>query len=306
MNRPLRKALLPLLTAIAFTLIGCGTNTPLVPPDTEDILTFGTDESLEVVSWNLRTFPLNQSSLQTIAQIIPQMQVDIIAFQEIMDYASFYELANLIPHYSAYVYSATNSYRLAYLYDTRTIQVNDAYTIYDGQTNPFPRAPYVLDCSFNGHDLIVINNHLKAFGDNYIDESDPWDEEYRRRLACQLLDQYIVQNFPDDKVIVLGDMNDQIAEPPEYNVFQVFLDKPAEYSFADMHIALNPSYNTVSYPPSLSHIDHIMVTNELYYALDHQNSECRVIRIDEYVGSWQNYANQISDHRPLGVKLFLD
>ncbi len=306
MHKPLRYMLLPMLAAIALTLFGCGTNTPLVPPDDESILRFGDDQSLEVVTWNLRTFPLDENSLQTLAQIIPQMQVDIIAFQEIMDYSAFYDLASLIPNYSAYVYDATTTYRLAYLYDTRSIQVNEAYTIFEGQTNPFPRAPYVLDCNWQGRNLIVINNHLKAFGNNHIDETDPWDEEYRRRLACQMLDQYIVQNFSTDKVVVVGDLNDQIAEPVEYNVFQVFLDKPDEYLFADMPIALSPTYNTVSYPSSNSHIDHILVTNELFSALEHPDSACRVIRVDEYLGSWQNYSNNISDHRPLGVKLYLD
>ncbi len=302
MKKSLGYTLLPLLAAIA--LFSCGTNTPLVPGDDESILSFGSDQSLEIVTWNLRTFPLDQASIQTIAQIIPQMRADIIAFQEIMDSSAFHELANLIPNYSAHIYNATSSYRLAYLYDTRVVRVNDVYTIYEGQTNPFPRAPYVLDFDFQGRNFKVINNHLKAYGDNYIDESDPWDEECRRRLACQMLDQYIVENLPNDNVIVVGDMNDQIAEPEEYNVFQVFLGKPEEYRFADMHIALAPTYNNVSYPPYVSHIDHILVTNELFDALDNANSVCRVIRVDEFMGSWQNYFNQISDHRPLGVKLF--
>jgi endonuclease/exonuclease/phosphatase family metal-dependent hydrolase len=302
MNRSLRLTLLPLLAAIA--LFSCGTNTPLVPPEDDAILNFGTDASLEIVTWNLRTFPLDTASIQTIAQIIPQMKADVIAFQEIMDYTAFNELASLIPNYSAHIYTATNTYRLAFLYDTRVIQVNDAYTIFEGDTNPFPRAPYILDFDFQGQNFKVINNHLKAYGNNHIDETDPWDEEYRRRLACQMLDQHITQNLPNDKVIVVGDMNDQIAEPPEYNVFQVFLDKPGEYRFADMPIALAPTYNNVSYPSYVSHIDHIMVTNELFSALDAADSVCRVIRVDEYMGNWQNYSDQISDHRPLGVKLF--
>jgi endonuclease/exonuclease/phosphatase family metal-dependent hydrolase len=304
MIKPLRK-LLPLV-AVILLFTSCGTNTPLVPPDDESVLDFGKEGSLEVITWNLRTFPLNQSSLQTIAQIIPQMKVDVIAFQEIMDASAFDSLADLIPNYAALVYNATNTYRLAYLYDTRTVQVNDVYTIFEGETNPFPRAPYVLDLTFEGKQVYIINNHLKAFGDDYIDESDPWDEEYRRRLACQMLDQYIVDNLSDDRVVVVGDMNDQIAEPPSYNVFQVFLDKPLEYRFADMPIAQNPTYSTVSYPNYVSHIDHILLSNELFGALDHEGSLCKVINVEDYMGSWENYSDQISDHRPLGVRLYLD
>ncbi|MBW6513650.1 MAG: endonuclease/exonuclease/phosphatase family protein [Candidatus Syntrophosphaera sp.] len=296
----------PLLLLFALIIFGCGTNVNLTPPDDVSILHFGSDESLDVVTWNLRTFPLTTSTIQTLAQIVPQMKVDVFAFQEIMDYSAFFALADQIPNYSGYVYNATNSYRLAYLYDTRTIQVNDAYTIFEGQTNPFPRAPYILDFVFQGRDFIVINNHLKAFGDNFIDENDPWDEEYRRRLACQLLDQYVVDNFPEDRVLLVGDFNDQIAEPREYNVFLSFLDKPEEYLFADMAIALAPTYNNVSYPSYLSHIDHIIITNELFAAFERPDSECRVINVEQYMGSWANYSNQISDHRPLGIKLHLD
>lgn len=299
------KAVLPLII-LALFISGCGTNNNITPPDEDGVLSFGTDETFEVITWNLRTFPLTYESIQTISQIIPQMKADVIAFQEIMDVSAFYSLADLIPNYSAYVYNATNSYRLAYLYDTGVVQVDDAYTIYEDEGNPFPRPPYIFECRFAGQDLVIINNHFKAFGDDYIDETDPWDEEYRRRLACQMLDQYIVDNLPDDRVIVVGDLNDQIAEPPEYNVFLSFLDKPEEYLFADLAIALDPSYSNVSYPSYLSHIDHILITNELFDAWGREGSACRTIRVEEYMGSWQNYSDQVSDHRPLGVRLVLD
>lgn len=295
-----------MLGIAAMLLNACGTNTNLTPPDDDDILLFGSDATLEVVTWNLRTFPLSEGSLQTVAQVIREMEADVIAFQEIMDYQAFYDLADLVPHYEALVYDATSSYRLAYLYDSRVVQVVDSYTIFTADTNPFPRAPYILEFIFQGSNYAVINNHLKAYGDNFIDESDPWDEEYRRRLACQMLEQYISENLADDKVIVVGDFNDQIAEPEEYNVFQSFLDKPAEYAFADMGIALNPTYQTVSYPSYLSHIDHVLITNELFSSLEQAGSQCRVINVEEYLGSWQNYADQVSDHRPLGLKLVVN
>ncbi len=306
MNRYLNT--LMVITAIALSLVSCGTNTNLTNNDDHDpqVLLFGTDDSFEAVTWNLRLFPLSQSSIELIAQIIPQFKVDVIAFQEIMDYGSFLQLANLIPHYNGFIYSATNTYRLAYLYDTRTVQVNQEYTIFNGETNPFPRAPYVLEITYQGRDIVLINNHLKAFGDNYIDENDPWDEEYRRRLACQKLDQYISTHFDDRKVIVLGDFNDQIAEPEEYNVFMSFLSKPEEYLFTDMSIALNPTWSTVSYPNSLSHIDHILITNELFDAFAHPESDCKTINVENWLGSWTNYYNQVSDHRPVGVKLYFE
>ncbi len=293
-------------------LAGCGTNTnitnPVDPPDdsTNVVLTFGTPESFDLVTWNLETFPLNNpATSELLAQIVPLMKVDVIAFQEIMNYYDFMALAELIPHYAACVSGLpSDGYRLAYLYDTRTVQVNDQYMIHTNQSNPFPRPPYVLDLTFQGRDIVVIDNHLKAMGDNYIDETDDWDEEVRRRLACQMLDEYITDNLADRRVFVVGDMNDQIAEGPETNVFTAFLDKPEEYLFADMPIAQNPTYSTVSYPSYVSHLDHILLSNELFTPFADPRTVCRVIKVEDWMGSWQNYSNQLSDHRPVGLRLY--
>lgn len=296
----------PLLLAVAALFFtACGTNTNLNPEPPEDLLEFGSEATLDVITWNLRTFPLSDAGLQTIAQIVPKLKADVIALQEIMDYYSLSELDALIPNYNILVYNATSEYRLAYIYDSRSVQADSVYTIYNGQSNPFPRPPYLFEFEWQGRDFTLINNHLKASGDNFIDETDPWDEEYRRRLACQMLDQYIGENLSDRSVILVGDLNDQIAEPPATNVFQVFLDQPEQYLFADMGIALNPSYATVSYPSynPPSHLDHILLTNELFPAWISPGSECRVIRVEDYLGGWQNYHELVSDHRPLGVKL---
>ncbi|HPQ30887.1 MAG TPA: endonuclease/exonuclease/phosphatase family protein [Candidatus Syntrophosphaera thermopropionivorans] len=300
------KKLTLLLMLTIFLLFSCGTNHKLTPPENVNILEFGTESTLEVVTWNLKTFPLNNNTVQTISQIIPQFKVDIIACQEVMDQNAFYQLASAIPQYEALVSNATSSYRLAYLYNKETVQVNEVYPIFIGESNPFPRPPYVLDFNYKGLNFICINNHLKALGDDYIDESDAWDEEVRRRLACQKLDQYITEHFPDRRVIVVGDMNDQIAEPPSTNVFQVFLDKPDEYYFTDYPIALNPTYDNVSYPhySPPSHLDHILITNELFDAFAQADSVCRVIKVEDYMGSWSTYSSIISDHRPLGVRLY--
>ncbi|MDP2173936.1 MAG: hypothetical protein Q8J62_09200, partial [Candidatus Cloacimonadaceae bacterium] len=156
-----------LVLVMLLLAVSCGTNTKLTNPDDQDVLLFGSDDSFDAVTWNLRTFPLiNPGTLEVLAQMIPLMKVDMIAFQEIMDYSAFMQLAGMIPHYNAYVYTATTSYRLAYLYDSRTVEVRDQYTIFNGETNPFPRAPYVLEITWQGKDIVLINNHLKAMGNN--------------------------------------------------------------------------------------------------------------------------------------------
>lgn len=284
--------------------LGCGKNTALEPISPDPVsLVFGTESTLDIVTWNLQLFPRTDTDKSAIAQMIATIDADIIAFQEIMDYNAFVELASMLPNYNAYVYNATSSYRLAYLYDNRTITVRNNYTIYNGQSTPFPRPPYVLEVTWRGNDYYIINNHLKAYDDNVIVEGDPYDNEYRRKLACQKLHQYISTTLPNDRVVVLGDMNDQLADPPEYNVFMTFIDAPDEYLFADMPIAQNPTYYNVSYPSYTSHIDHILITNELFEDFAATDSYCRTIRAETWFSSLTEYKKYVSDHRPVGIRL---
>ena len=284
-------------------LVSCGKNTVLNPDDNDPTaISFGTLNTLDIVTWNLKTFP-EGTDLASLKQMISALNAEVIAFQEIMDYNAFMDLAAEIPYYSACVYSATDSYRLAYMYDTRSVTVNNQYSILENDSNPFPRPPYILDITWNNNNYILINNHFKAYGDNYIDENDSWDEEMRRRLACQKLENYISTTLPNKKVIVLGDLNDQIAEPDDYNVFLSFLHKPEEYYFADMPIALSPTYSTVSYPISLSHIDHILITNELFSDFENAGSYCRTILAENWMLSWNTYSSTSSDHRPVGIRI---
>ena len=296
-----KPVIIILMTLLA--LVSCGKNTVLNPDDNDPTaISFGTLNTLDIVTWNLKTFP-EGTDLASLKQMISALNAEVIAFQEIMDYNAFMDLAAEIPYYSACVYSATDSYRLAYMYDTRSVTVNNQYSILENDSNPFPRPPYILDITWNNNNYILINNHFKAYGDNYIDENDSWDEEMRRRLACQKLDNYISTTLPNKKVIVLGDLNDQIAEPDDYNVFLSFLHKPEEYYFADMPIALSPTYSTVSYPISLSHIDHILITNELFSDFENAGSYCRTILAENWMLSWNTYSSTISDHRPVGIRI---
>lgn len=299
-----RNIALFMLLVLVISLFSCGKNQSITPPVSDDILLeFGTAETLDVITWNLKTFPLNSFTIPHLVEIIPILNADVIAFQEIMDANQFYAMATLLPEYRAVVYTATSSYRLAYLYKASTVTLNSDFTIFNGESNPFPRPPYIMNMTFAGNNYILINNHFKALGDNIIDDSDPWDEEVRRRLASTMLEGYIRQNYSSSRVIVLGDLNDQIQEPPSTNVFLPFLTRPDEYMFTTMEIALNPSPNTVSYPSSNSMIDHILITNELFDAYEAAGSVCLALRVEEFVGGLSVYFNQLSDHRPVGVRL---
>jgi len=60
----------------------------------------------------------------------------------------------------------------------------------------------------------------------------------------------------------------------------------------------NPAF--WSYPSFPSHIDHILITNELFDEFESSDSEITVFNPNNYVSNSQMY---ISDHRPVAIKL---
>tara|TARA_B100001971_G_C18100252_1_gene488424 strand:- start:282 stop:950 length:669 start_codon:yes stop_codon:yes gene_type:complete len=160
----------------------------------------------------------------------------------------------------------------------------------------------VMDMYFMGENYFLINNHFKCCGDGILDFNNESDEEKRRYNASNLLKEYIDNNLAEKNVIVLGDLNDDIAEAPQNNVFQMILDDSDNYLFVDIEIA-NGNSSDWSYPSWPSHLDHILITNELFDELD--NSDIQTIKIDEYLeGGWNEYDQYISDHRPVGIKFY--
>jgi len=133
--------------------------------------------------------------------------------------------------------------------------------------------------------------------------NDAWDEETRRRDASVLLKSYIDQNLSDERVLVVGDLNDILTDNASNNVFQTFLDDNTHYSFLDMSIAEGNS-NFWSYPTWPSHLDHILMTNEVFGDIQDLSSNVQTLSIDESLnGGWGEYDNNVSDHRPVGVRL---
>ena len=81
-----------------------------------------------------------------------------------------------------------------------------------------------------------------------------------------------------------------------------FASAVENYLFADMDIAEGSSAEW-SYPNWPSHLDHILITNELF----DNNSYVEVIRIDNFMdGGFSEYDQNISDHRPVALKLSTD
>ncbi len=297
---PKRQPLLIPLLLLLFLLSSCGSkDTIVVPENPFDGVSYGTDATLEIVTWNLEHFAKkDETTVDYLVQAIEAMDVDIIALQEIQDSVQFRNLYTALPGWNGFkASSAYDDIDLAFLYRVGG-PVADV-TIREILTDEYslPRAPLVLECTFNGIPLVVINNHYKCCGDNVIDENDDRDEEKRRRDACLILEDYCDTVFADDKVVIVGDMNDELSDARPANVFTNFLDS-ANWRFVDLDIAEDPSA-LWSFPEWPSHLDHILVNEHMLDDAGAVDAETMVLPLHEQLGSFSKYNTNISDHLPV-------
>jgi endonuclease/exonuclease/phosphatase family metal-dependent hydrolase len=302
----LQSILLALSLLAALVLSGCGSSetTALDPIDDNPFKAYrvGGDQSFEAVTWNLHNFPNDglDREIELVAQAIEGMGADVVALQEIANVQRFPDLLERLPAWSGYVATSDRFQNLAYVWLDSTVTVSRVREILTSEWQPLPRSPLVLELTWQDKPLVLVNNHLKCCGDGTLDGDDPDDEENRRLVACQLLEAWIATEHPDDAVILLGDLNDHLDDAAQHNVFAPFLDRPASYEFADMAVAVGPAVGW-SWGPGQSHLDHILVTDELFGALVADGASCATLRIDRALDG--EFRDKVSDHAPVAVVL---
>ena len=262
-------------------------------------LDFGTDETLDIITWNIQNFPKHNSTLNYLLQLIPIMDPDIIALQEIENEAEFNILKNSLDNYNGIITnSASYNINLAFLY-SNNLEIESSYEIFEDDWWSFPRPPLVVKIILSEQDVYIINNHFKANESGIEDES-------RRKSASEKLENYVNEYLLNDNVIILGDLNDELQEDASDNVFQNFINDSTNYKFIDLDIAFGSSTNW-SYPGWPSHLDHILITNELFDEFKNSGAKVETIHIEDYFdGGWNEYYNFVSDHRPVGLRLYFN
>lgn len=264
-------------------------------------LNFGTDSTFDVMTWNIEWFPKNgQITMTNVSQIIDALDMDLIAVQEIDDKSKFGQMVASLDGWNSYfLYGEYQS--LAYIYKKSTVQLLDAFEIFTEDWREFPRSPLVVEVVYEGNTFFVINNHLKCCGDGEMQLQNAWDEETRRYDACNMLDDFIRSDLSDERVILLGDLNDILTDGPGNNVFKAFFEQADDYLFADIQIAQGSSSGW-SYPNWPSHLDHLLITNELFYSYWDDASKVQTIKLDDYFpGGMDEYDEKVSDHRPVAI-----
>jgi len=252
----------------------------------------GSDQTIDIMTWNIEHFPKNQLTVNYLANIITTLNVDILALQEIESLDSLNSLKERLGDYwLAYRSLGSSNYgQLAYLIDTTFVKplVSNPHIILNSsdEYNFAYRLPFVLQFSFNEIPFTTINVHYKCCDGS----------EDRRLAASQALNEYIQTNLNNENLIILGDFND-IIENQFIDVLEVF-NNTNEYIFADYGISAG-STNNWSYPNYPSHIDHIIISNELF---EYEYTTTTVL-VDNLFLKFQDYDNFISDHRPILISI---
>lgn len=267
---------------------------PPLPDDTDvfdNCITPGTSSSLDIVTFNAETFPREgYNSVIMMASLLNTIDADVYALQEVASESGFDQLLQLMPGYTGLFYLINNSdWNLAYIFKNSEITVDNSATrllFTDSQYYLRPAFEVKVHHIPTGIDTYIINNHFKCCSDG----------ESNRREASQMMKDYIDSSRPGSAVIVLGDLNDEITgTSSSTNPFLCFINDPADYKFADMGIAQG-SQLWWSYPSYPSHIDHILITNELFNKVD-------TTVVYKAAPCYSDYETYISDHRPVGIKL---
>jgi endonuclease/exonuclease/phosphatase family metal-dependent hydrolase len=253
---------------------------------------YGSDQTFDIATWNIERFPLQgRTTVSYLAQLIRDIDIDMIGIQEIGDADFFASLLDSLPGYAGFLSGLPqDNLKLGILYKHNFISVSTPYQIFTDDSYAFPRPPFVTYVEIRDQDRIVFDftlivNHLKAFGDE--------ESRDRRRAASEKLKTYIDTNIlPSDDAdcISLGDYNDQLDNVPSQNVFSNFLSDSLNYRFLTYPLIGEASF--IGSQNSL--IDHLLISNDSLN--EYANGSTEILYLER---EFELYTTYISDHRPV-------
>lgn len=246
---------------------------------------------LEIMTWNIKTFPLNGNTLDDVQEIISDLLPDIINFQEFNSQDIHDELEQLLPAYGFVTLDNDPYYGLDIAYRKDCIELMNYEILFENNGYEFAwryplKADFVWTCGESFLEFQMINVHFKCC-----------DNGFERRLAAsEIMSEYINEQTENGKnIISAGDYNDSLDDIVSDNSLLPLIENN-NVLFLDFSIAEESSSYNWSYPSYPSHIDHILINSNLF---DQSiNSEINTIRIDDYTG-YNYFQNNISDHRPV-------
>lgn len=269
----------------------------------------GRAETLDIASWNIEWFgdPTNGPSnepqqLRNARDVIAGVDADVWGLAEIVDESEFNQLKMQLPGYDGFLanarivsnrrssYGATEQ-KVGILFKRSVASLVGARVILSQNNRDFAGRPpleVTLRVTLNGatEEVICIVLHMKATADEA-----SW---MRRSNASRALKRYLDDTYPTQRVIVMGDWNDDvnrsisIGKPSPY---QNFVDDASHYHFVTKSLDDRGVSSTTGHR---SLIDHHLVTNEL--AADEIPNSAEVIAADRMI---KDFRRTTSDHFPV-------
>jgi endonuclease/exonuclease/phosphatase family metal-dependent hydrolase len=269
----------------------------------------GTAATLDVASWNIEWFgstgngPTNEPlQMSNARDVISGTDFDIWGVAEITDQAAWNSLESQLTGYTGFLagesivtsgstYYAATEQKVGILYKSSIATLLGAKVILTANDADFAGRPPLevrLQVTLNGttETVVVIVLHMKAF-----DDVPSWQ---KRANASAALKSYLDATWPTQKVIVVGDWNDDVdtsITSGQASPYQNFVSAAASYAFPTRALSLAGVASTTGFPDM---IDHHLNSNELNATLVPSSTE--VYRVDSYITS---YDASTSDHYPV-------
>jgi endonuclease/exonuclease/phosphatase family metal-dependent hydrolase len=269
------------------------------PARTDFVAPIGTDDTLDLATWNIEHFPKTTGTPELLADLIRSLDLDLVALQEITSEAAFDDVLARLPDHegilSTHTYPTGDAHKLALITKSSLLTVSEVDLLFTSSPYAFPRPPLrarILVHGAHPFDFTVIVVHLKA---------GVGDENAARRteamIELEALMRHEVDGPGDDDIVLLGDMNEVLSHPNALPVWAPLLDAPERYTVLTRAIAESGG---VSFIPAGIMLDHIVVTTSLIDEIDGRAPF--ITRLHDVI---PGYLGTVSDHLPVSISLTL-
>lgn len=255
---------------------------PYPEPNGNVVSPVGSSSTLDIATWNIENFPAKASTPSDVADLIVSLDLDVVVLQEIANEEAFTELDERLRGYSSYlsshVYSFGGYQKLAILYRTDEVTLENALLLFSNDGYGFPRPAIKGDIVYQGQTIELVGVHLKAGFDG--------SDFARRDSAMDSLKEYgDTRLAAGSHVLMLGDYNSEVDQQ------QAWQDIRSDENF---QILSEPLHNNgaMSYVPSGRLIDHTVATTALANFL-------QIIQVPNLNETTTDYVSSISDHLPV-------
>ncbi|MCK5034199.1 MAG: endonuclease/exonuclease/phosphatase family protein, partial [Calditrichia bacterium] len=160
-------------------LLYLGCNQRSIDPDDSNInddanrlvQSYGSETTFDIATWNIEHFPIKgPTTISYVAQLIKDMDIDLLGLQEMDEATSFYRLLDSLPDYNGIVSDYPNDYlKLGIIYKKDIISISNVTQIFTNDWYAFPRPPIMAYVEVKNENNIKFNFtlfvlHLKAMG----------------------------------------------------------------------------------------------------------------------------------------------